>query len=73
MGIDFPTRIAAGILLGTIIVSFFLARMIVSPVLRLTRNMNAMEQGDLTAEIDVRGRDEISRLTLAFRSMAEVL
>jgi len=64
---------AALILLGTIVVSYFLARMIVSPVLRLTRNMNAMEQGDLTAAIEVRGRDEISRLTLAFRSMVDVL
>ncbi|MBJ6360398.1 methyl-accepting chemotaxis protein [Paenibacillus sp. GCM10012307] len=65
--------LAAGILLGAIVASYFLARMIVSPVLRLTRNMNAIEQGDLTAAIEVRGRDEISRLTLAFRSMVEVL
>ncbi len=65
--------IAGGILLGAVIMIYFFSKMIVSPILRLTRNMNTIGQGDLTAAIEVKGRDEISRLTEAFRSMVQVL
>lgn len=65
--------VAGTILVVSLAIIYLLSRMIVSPILRLTRSMNTVEQGDLTPKIVVQGKDEISRLGAAFRSMIQVL
>jgi len=65
--------IASVILLGAMFISYYLAKVIVAPVRRLTHHMNMMKQGDLTSEIKLGGKDEISLLTSAFTSMVLVL
>ncbi|WP_270168322.1 methyl-accepting chemotaxis protein [Paenibacillus sp. SYP-B4298] len=65
--------VASAILVVSLAIIYLLSKMIVSPILRLTRSMNTIEQGDLTPVIHVKGKDEISRLSSAFRSMIQVL
>ncbi|MFD0676614.1 MULTISPECIES: methyl-accepting chemotaxis protein [unclassified Paenibacillus] len=68
------TMIIAGtILLVSIIIIYIFSRMIVSPVLRLTREMQKVQSGDLTAKTEVKGKDEIGRLSDAFQKMIFVL
>ena len=50
-----------------------LARKLLSPVRDLTNAAVRLGQGDLTQRVDVVGKDEISRLSLTFNSMAEAL
>jgi signal transduction histidine kinase len=56
-----------------LIAAFFLARRIVRPVRALTVAAKRMKNGDLTARVPDRGRDELAELGRAFNSMAEVM
>jgi methyl-accepting chemotaxis protein len=68
------TLIIAGIiLLVSIIIIYIFSRMIVSPILRLTREIQKVQGGDLTAKTEVKGKDEIARLSEAFQKMIFVL
>jgi len=50
-----------------------LARKLLSPVRDLTNAAVRLGQGDLTQRVDVKGKDEISQLSMTFNSMAEAL
>ncbi len=60
----------AGLVLAlSLTVVYFVSRMIVAPLTRLTREMRGVESGDLTTAPSDTRRDEIGRLSAAFRSM----
>jgi methyl-accepting chemotaxis protein len=68
------TVITTGIiLLVSIVIIYLFSRMIVSPVLRLTRAMQRVQDGDLTAKTEVKQKDEIGRLSDTFQKMVDVL
>jgi PAS domain S-box-containing protein len=52
---------------------FFLARKISLPIQRLSRAINAFEGGELSRQVEVSGRDEISDLARGFNSMAATI
>ncbi|MEK8130660.1 methyl-accepting chemotaxis protein [Paenibacillus filicis] len=64
---------SAAILLASLAAIYAVSRMIVTPVLRLTREMEKVQDGDLTVTIQVKGRDEVSRLAGTFQQMVYVL
>ncbi|WP_159881964.1 methyl-accepting chemotaxis protein [Paenibacillus puerhi] len=64
---------AGGILLASLAAIYAVSRMIVAPVLRLTREMERVQAGDLTVTMQVRGRDEVSRLAETFQRLVHVL
>ena len=57
-------------LLISIIFGFFLSRIIISPISTLQHRSESMAEGDFGHKIEVRSRDEIGRLTIAFNNMA---
>ena len=57
-------------LLFSLILGFFLSRTIISPISTLQHRSESMAEGDFTHKIEVRSRDEIGRLTIAFNEMA---
>lgn len=57
-------------LLISLILGFFLSRTIISPISTLQHRSESMAEGDFTHKIEVRSRDEIGRLTIAFNEMA---
>ena len=57
-------------LLISLILGFFLSRTIISPISTLQHRSETMAEGDYTRKIEVRSRDEIGRLTIAFNEMA---
>lgn len=66
--------IAAGImLLIGAAVSYYLARNITTPVIKLNRAVNAVTAGDLNAAVTVNRRDEVGQLALAFNTMTAKL
>ncbi|MFA6948513.1 MAG: histidine kinase dimerization/phospho-acceptor domain-containing protein, partial [Eubacteriales bacterium] len=56
-----------------VILSFFLARAITSPIRSLTRGAQLITAGEFTHEIDVRATDEIGVLTDTFNRMKQTL
>ena len=52
------------------ILGFFLSRTIISPISTLQHKSLEMAQGDFGHKIEVRSRDEIGQLTVAFNNMA---
>ena len=52
---------------------FFLARKISLPIQRLSRAINAFEGGELSRQVEVSGRGEISDLARGFNSMAATI
>ncbi|WP_412851707.1 methyl-accepting chemotaxis protein [Ectothiorhodospira shaposhnikovii] len=65
------TRLVMGILLLVavgVVVAIFLARVIVGPILQLSNALHDISrgEGDLTRQLDARGRDELSELARAF-------
>jgi NtrC-family two-component system sensor histidine kinase KinB len=56
-----------------IVVAWHLTRTVVGPLRQLTRGANAIRQGEFSARIDVRSRDELGELAGAFNQMAEDL
>jgi signal transduction histidine kinase len=72
------TRRAAGasiliVIVGALIVSVLLARVLVEPVLALTRAAEAVSQGDFEARVDITTGDELQELAVTFNGMAERL
>lgn len=57
-------------LLMSLILGFFLSRTIIAPISTLQHRSESMAEGDFTHKIEVRSRDEIGRLTIAFNEMA---
>lgn len=57
-------------LIISLILGFFLSRTIISPISTLQHRSESMAEGDFTRKIEVRSRDEIGRLTIAFNEMA---
>ncbi|MCV6609950.1 MAG: diguanylate cyclase [Amphritea sp.] len=52
---------------------FFLARSLVTPIIRLKRTIALVEAGDLNAQADVRSADEVGQLARAFNRMTQTL
>ncbi|MDF2958371.1 MAG: methyl-accepting chemotaxis protein [Paenibacillus sp.] len=68
------TLITVGVIfLVSLIITYLFSRMIVSPVLRLTQDIQKVQGGDLKTSTEVKGKDEISRLSEAFQKMILVL
>ncbi len=67
--------LAGALLVGasTVLVTLALSHRIVRPVELLTTAVQKMEQGDLTARVRIRSRDEIGQLADAFNAMADSL
>ncbi len=57
-------------LLISLILGFFLSRTIIAPISTLQHRSESMAEGDFSRKIEVRSRDEIGRLTIAFNEMA---
>ena len=56
-----------------LLLTYFLSRSILKPVDELIKAARAMEKGDLTQRVNVRGRGELDQLASAFNAMAEGL
>lgn len=63
----------AGGIIGAAIWSLLISRSISRPLVRLTSGVNQAAQGDLTARMDVRSKDEVGQLGSAFNTMVENL
>ncbi len=65
----------AGVVAGLIALAlgFVLFRQITAPLNSLARATREIAAGDLKTRVDVRGKDEVSRVGLAFNAMAENL
>ncbi|MGW3462526.1 sensor histidine kinase [Streptomyces olivaceoviridis] len=61
---------AALVLLVTVAVTAFAGVRLVRPLRRLTLAAQRMEAGDVSARVEVTGRDEIARLSAAFNAMS---
>lgn len=59
-----------GLVIG-VVVGFTTTRSIVNPLKKLVSVTGILAKGDLTAPIDIQGRDEIGQLADSFRSMIE--
>ncbi|MFJ3667372.1 sensor histidine kinase [Streptomyces sp. NPDC090106] len=62
---------AALVLLVTVTVTALAGVRLVRPLRRLTLAAQRMEAGDVSARVEVTGRDEIARLSAAFNSMSQ--
>ncbi len=56
-----------------LILSIIFARKLTGPIRRLASAAEAISQGAMKTRVDVSGKDEIARLSLAFNSMAHAL
>ena len=65
------TLIAIGVAIGLVLL---LSRLIAAPLADLTTNVaNKLAQGDLTIDIDVKGKDETGQLLAAMKNMVDKL
>ncbi|ANE55410.1 methyl-accepting chemotaxis protein [Methylomonas sp. DH-1] len=64
--------IAAAFILG-IIIAMFLANLITAPIIVGVQFAKSLSEGDLTAKLDVNGKDEIGQLAQALRDMRDQL
>lgn len=76
-GDSFIARMASAAVVSAIVatlaalaVSYFLARQLSSPIRELTAATKAMAAGKLSQEVQVRSRDEVGELALAFNQMS---
>lgn len=60
-------------LLFGFIITFFLARMITEPIGQLARALSAVEEGDLTRQVDIERSDEVGTLINSFNRMTGAL
>ena len=61
-----------GIALG-LVASLFLTRMITKPVLAVSKGLDKIAEGDLTAQVDIKSEDEIGTMAKAMNKMSENL
>lgn len=64
--------VVIALIVGTVI-TFFIILSIVKPLRRLVDSTLAISEGDLTHEIEVKGKDEIAELAVSFRDMTNNL
>jgi methyl-accepting chemotaxis protein len=64
--------VVIALIVGTV-VTFFIIRSIVIPIRRLVGSTLAISEGDLTHEIEVKGKDEIAELAVSFKNMTDNL
>ena len=64
--------LALGLLIS-ILLSFLLAKTMVTPLHRLTDGLQEVAEGDFSRKLEVESRDEIGQLTESFNSMAQQL
>lgn len=64
---------AAGLLVTIALVSWFLDRLVLERLARLSASSDAMAAGDYAIRIPEEGPDEIGRLTASFNAMAETV
>ncbi len=57
----------------TILLTYSFVKIVVKPIESLAEASNRIAQGDLTVDLDISGKDEISQLALAFSSMVSSL
>lgn len=68
------TWIAGGLaVLVAVLLGFFLSRRITSPLNRLSLAANRVASGDFSQRVEVRSKDELASLAVAFNTMAESL
>nr|WP_042478448.1 methyl-accepting chemotaxis protein [Bacillus ndiopicus] len=60
-------------LISVAIIAILLSRVVVRPILKLIENSKNMANGDFTTKIDVKGKDEIAELSIAYNSMIDNL
>ncbi len=60
-------------MVGVVLIGFFIARLIISPLSQLVRTSRAIAEGDLTRRTDIQSRDEIGILASTFDEMTEHL
>ncbi len=60
-------------LISVAIIAILLSRVVVSPILKLIENSKKMANGDFTTKIEVKGKDEIAELSIAYNSMMDNL
>ncbi|GLC88299.1 methyl-accepting chemotaxis protein [Lysinibacillus piscis] len=60
-------------LISVAIIAIFLSRVVVRPILKLIENSKNMANGDFTTKIEVKGKDEIAELSIAYNSMIDNL
>ncbi len=61
------------VLLAAVIATYFITERIIHPLKVMTGAAKKFGKGDFTERVDVRGRDEVSELAIAFNNMAESL
>lgn len=67
------TLIVAGAVVVAILLGFLLSRMISKPVIRMVDVADQVADGRLDVEIEVKSKDEIGMLAIAFQKMTEKL
>lgn len=71
--VESAVYILIGLFVSALVISLLVGQIITSPVKRLTRTVQAIAGGDLTARADVTSRDEAGILARSFNSMAQTL
>lgn len=66
---NFLLGINAAVFVAAVLVSLLFARRVTNPLRRLAEYAGTVERGDYTAELDVKGSDEIADVTSAIKSM----
>ncbi|MCF7927449.1 MAG: HAMP domain-containing protein [Spirochaetales bacterium] len=61
--------LAGTIILGLVMTTFFMQRLVLQPLAALTESAQKIAAGDYDSDIPIRGRDEIATLTSAFNNM----
>jgi len=62
---------AAVIILVALVIVFFVARNISSPIKKIYLVLQKIKEGDLTQQIDAKGKDEISQMTMLLKETQE--
>lgn len=73
LGVDWRTRVLriAGVILTAGLLCYALARYLVAPILKLRQATRKLADGDLSARIEMKRRDELGQLARDFDEMAE--
>lgn len=60
-------------LISVAIIAVLLARVVVRPIYKVIEHSKNMAEGDFTSKIEVEGKDEIAKLSIAYNSMIDNL